>query len=137
MKKGLIKAMLVMLVAVLLVATIAPVIYATSTDATVSFDNVDERSVTKGAQDSSGAAASVNRIIGAILTVVQVVGSGVAVIMLIVLAIKYISAAPSDKAEIKKHAVVYVVGAVVLFAASGIIGIVRKFAGNVNNGDQQ
>ena len=65
------------------------------------------------------------------MTVVQVVGVGVAIIMLIVLAIKYISAAPGDKADIKKHAVVYVVGAVVLFAASGILGIVKKFAANV------
>ena len=69
--------------------------------------------------------------IGAAITVVQVVGVGVAIIMLIVLAIKYISAAPGDKADIKKHAVVYVVGAVVLFAASGILGIVKNFASNV------
>lgn len=133
MKRSLIKVMLIALVAILLVASIVPTLYAT--DATLNFSDIDEKKITDGAKDTSGAASSVNRIIGAILTVVQVVGSGVAVIMLIVLAIKYISAAPSDKAEIKKHAVVYVVGAVVLFAASGIIGIVRKFAGNVNNGE--
>ncbi len=137
MKKSLIKVMLVALLAILVVSTIVPVLYAQdSKDGELTFAEIDEKKITEGAKDTSGAAASVNRIIGAILTVVQVVGSGVAVIMLIVLAIKYISAAPSDKAEIKKHAVVYVVGAVVLFAASGIIGIVRKFAGNVNNGDQ-
>lgn len=130
MKKGLIKAMLIIVVAMILVASIAPAIQAANT---IEFGNVNEKSVTDGAKDTSGAASSVNRIIGALLTVVQVVGSGVAVIMLIVLAIKYISAAPSDKAEIKKHAVVYVVGAVVLFAAAGIIGIVRNFAGNINN----
>ena len=48
--------------------------------------------------------------------------------MLIVLAIKYISAAPGDKAEIKKHAVVYVVGALVLFGASGIIEVIKQLA---------
>lgn len=125
MKKNIIKTMLVVLVAVLVVAS-----FASSVNA-VSFSDVNEKTVTEGAHDDTGAASSVQNLIGAILTVVQVVGSGVAVIMLIVLAIKYISAAPSDKAEIKKHAVVYVVGAVVLFAASGIIGIVRNFAGNV------
>ena len=67
-------------------------------------------------------------IVGEILAVVQVIGVSVAIIMLIVLAIKYISAAPNDKAEIKKHAVVYVVGAVILFAASAIVGIIRNFA---------
>ena len=108
-----------------------PLCWSEFADDAFYFNSVSEKTVTNGAKDNSGAASSVNRIIGAMLTVVQVVGSGVAVIMLIVLAIKYISAAPSDKAEIKKHAVVYVVGAVVLFAASGIIGIVRNFAGNV------
>lgn len=67
-------------------------------------------------------------ILNTILGITQVIGVAIAVIMLIVLAIKYISAAPGDKAEIKKHAVVYIVGAVVLFAASGILGIIRKFA---------
>ena len=71
---------------------------------------------------------------GIILRVVQVIGTAVAVIMLIVLAIKYISAAPNDKAEIKKHAVVYVVGAIILFAASGILGLIQSFANNIHNG---
>ncbi len=81
---------------------------------------------------SSATATAVKDISGTILGVVQVIGVAVAVIMLIVLAIKYISAAPNDKAEIKKHAVVYVVGAVVLFAASGILGIIKDFANTVN-----
>ena len=78
-------------------------------------------------QDSSLIKPTQN-IAGAILSVVQVIGVSVAIIMLIVLAIKYMSAAPNDKAEIKKHAVVYVVGAVVLFAASGILQIIKGFA---------
>ena len=121
MKRNLIKAMLVILVACLLVAIVAPTVSFGLT-----YSEINESSVVKDAEDKSGAAKSVQNIIGGVLTVVQVVGSGIAVIMLIVLAIKYISA--SDKAEIKKHAVVYVVGAVVLFAATGIIGIVRNFA---------
>lgn len=100
-------------------------------DGTVTFKDIDTNTVTEGATDTTGAASSVQRIIGAILTVTQVIGVGVAVIMLIVLAIKYISAAPSDKAEIKKHMVVYVVGAVVLFAASGILEIIKRFAVNI------
>lgn len=136
MKRNIIKTMLVVLVAILVVASLVSSVYATTDTSTVKFKDAQETSsIVDKAEDTTGAASSVQKIIGSILTVVQVVGSGVAVIMLIVLAIKYISAAPSDKAEIKKHAVVYVVGAVVLFAASGIIGIVRKFAGNVNNGE--
>jgi hypothetical protein len=84
-----------------------------------------------GKTDTSGASGSVTNIIGALINIIQIIGSGVAIIMLIVLAIKYISAAPGDKADIKKHAVVYVVGAIVLFAATGILQIIKNFAGNV------
>ena len=77
---------------------------------------------------SSQLATSVQNIGGYILGVAQVIGMVVAVVMLVVLAIKYISAAPNDKAEIKKHAVVYIVGAIVLFAASGILQIIKNVA---------
>ena len=80
--------------------------------------------------DISGTMGNLSNII---LRVVQVIGTAVAVIMLIVLAIKYISAAPGDKAEIKKHAVVYVVGAVILFAATGILGLIQSFSNNIHN----
>lgn len=74
---------------------------------------------------------SFQEILKVILGITQVIGVAIAIIMLVVLAIKYISAAPGDKAEIKKHAVVYIVGAVVLFAASGIIGLISQFATNI------
>ena len=68
--------------------------------------------------------------LGSALVIVQVVGSGVAIIMLVVIAIKYITSAPSDKASIKKQAVVYVIGAIVLFATSAILVIIREFSTN-------
>ena len=66
-----------------------------------------------------------------IFSVVQAVGIAVAVIMIVILAIKYISAAPGDKADIKKSAIVYVVGAVLLFAAAGILQIIKTFGESV------
>lgn len=122
------KVVVVAILAALLMASLVSVVNAES----ISFGDINETTVTKDAKDTTGAASSLNRIIGSAITIVQVVGVGVAIIMLIVLAIKYISAAPGDKADIKKHAVVYVVGAVVLFAATGILGIVKKFASNIN-----
>lgn len=68
------------------------------------------------------------KFIATIINLVQVVGMGVAIIMLVVMAIKYISAAPSEKAELKKSATIYVVGAIVLFAASGILQVIKNFA---------
>lgn len=77
----------------------------------------------------------VNKIAGAAIRVTQVIAVGVAIIMLIVLAMKYMTSAPGDKATIKKHAVVYIVGAVTMFAATGILELIRKFAGIISGGD--
>ena len=92
--------------------------YNTSTDLSTMFEGEDE----------SGASEAAGNIIGTIINIAQVIGMGVAIIMLVVLAIKYIAASPEGKAEIKKNATIYIVGAVILFAASGILGIIRNFA---------
>ena len=80
------------------------------------------------AKDSSGASNAAGNIIGMIINIAQVIVVGVAIIMLVVLAIQYIAASPEGKAEIKKNSTIYIVGAVILFAASGILGIIRRFA---------
>ena len=69
---------------------------------------------------------------GIILGVATTVGMVVAVIMLVFLAIKYMSSSPNDKAEIKKHMVVWIVGAVLLFAASGVVKLIQGFGNEVN-----
>ena len=120
MSKKVTKILSILLVAVLMLGIATTPVLAS---ASMSWDGITITSNT-----SSNVVTSTENIAGTILGVVQVIGVAVAVIMLIVLAIKYISAAPNDKAEIKKHAVVYVVGAVVLFAASGILEIIKGFA---------
>ena len=67
-----------------------------------------------------------------IIAVVRIIGMCVAIVMLLVVAMKYMTSAPGDKAEIKKSAVVYVVGALVLFGAVGLLGIISDFAGNIS-----
>lgn len=67
------------------------------------------------------------RFMGSLLDVIQVICVGIAVIVLIVLAIKYMGVAPDGKAEIKKNMVVYVIGAVVMFSAATIIEVLQKF----------
>ena len=66
-------------------------------------------------------------IMGGAVSVVKYVAAGIAIIMLLVLAMKYMLAAPSDRAEIKKHAVVYVAGAIIMFGVSGILELIQKF----------
>ena len=71
---------------------------------------------------------SVKSIAGSVITIAKVICAGVAVAMLTVLGIKYMSAAPGEKADIKKHAVPYVIGAVIMFGCTGILSIIEKFA---------
>ncbi len=123
MKKNTIKMLVILLIAIVAIASVFTIVNAQTAK------EVTPSGIWDSASDDTGTSGTANKIIGTIITVVQIIGVGVAIIMLIVLAIKYISAAPGDKAEIKKHAVVYVVGAIVLFAASGILGIIKNLAG--------
>ena len=77
---------------------------------------------------TGNATNSVKSIAGSVITVTKVICAGVAVAMLTILGIKYMSAAPGEKADIKKHAVPYVVGAVIMFGCTGILSIIEKFA---------
>ena len=70
-------------------------------------------------------------ILSIALELVRNIGIGVAIIMLIVLGSKYMIASAGEKAEIKKGMGIYVIGAVVLISASGIIGIIQKFVTEV------
>ena len=84
-----------------------------------------------GADGATNVTNPITNIAGSVITIARVVCAAVAVAMLAILGMKYMTAAPSEKADIKKHAVVYVVGAVVMFACTGILGIIEKFSGTL------
>lgn len=92
---------------------------------------VDEKGefTTKFDNKTAGDLASATKnIMGTAITVIRVVGTGVAIIMLTYVAIKYMTAAPSEKADFKKSATAFIVGAIVLFATTQILGIISNFA---------
>ena len=132
MKRNVIKGIAILLLMIMLYFSISANMIGYCTE---EYGNISSGYLTAGAKDPTGVARSAKEIIQSILTIAQVIGVGVAVIMLVVLAIKYISAAHSDKAEIKKHMVVYVVGAILLFSASGVLEIIKRFAGMVKPAD--
>ena len=74
----------------------------------------------------------VNDVIGIVIFVIQAIAFAAAVIMLIFVGIKFITASPEGKAEIKKIAIIYIVGAILLFAATGILEIIKGLAANVS-----
>ena len=66
-----------------------------------------------------------------IVGVVQVVGSVISVLMLVVLGIKYMLGSAEEKSEYKKTMVPYAIGAVLIFAASNVASMIYQFANSV------
>lgn len=127
MKKNLVKTISIFLLILMIVG-----IAISTTSQAASYDSVDVDFVTNGAKDNSKAGSKILSMMQSLAVVFQVAAVGTAVIMLIVLAIKYMVASPGDKADIKKSATIYIVGAVVLFASGAILGIIRNFAKNIS-----
>ena len=67
-------------------------------------------------------------IMGSIVNVTRIIGTGIALIMLLVIAIKYMTGAPADKADYQKKAIPFVVGAVILFSSTNILKLIYDFA---------
>lgn len=77
------------------------------------------------------AAKTVNTVGQNVVGIIQVVGIAVSVGMLLFLGMKYVKAAPDEKANIKQASVIYIIGAVVLFAAVNIVKIIYTMATEV------
>ena len=72
-------------------------------------------------------AKPVEKIINTLVSVFQVAAIGIGTVLLTTLGIKYMISSPDDKAEVKKHAVVFIVGALLAFGSSGIVQIFKMF----------
>ena len=89
---------------------------------------IDPQEIASQIKTDGTAAEKTKEVSGQIIGLVQIVGTAIAVIMLVVLGIKYVIAAPSEKAEIKKSALIYVIAAIFLFAAVNILAVIQDFA---------
>lgn len=70
-----------------------------------------------------------NKVMG----IIQVVGTVAAVAIVMVLGIKYMMGSAEEKAEYKKTMISYIIGAVLLFAATTIANAIYTFASGMNS----
>ena len=70
---------------------------------------------------------SATKLIANIIVLFRVVGVGIAIIMLMSLAAKFIWGSVEQKAEVKKYIIVYVTGAAVFFTSSQLLGLLQDF----------
>lgn len=82
------------------------------------------------AKDVSGI-SDVQTIGNQIVGIIQTVGVIASVIILMVLGIKYMMGSAEEKAEYKKTMIPYIIGAVLLFAASFLATAIYNFAVNI------
>lgn len=72
--------------------------------------------------------ANLQSKVGNILGLIQVIGYVAAVVMAIVIGIKYLLASPDGKAEVKKTLVPYVIGCLILTAGTVVVSAISAFS---------
>lgn len=69
---------------------------------------------------------------GMLVGILQTAGVVVAVVILLVLGVKYMMGSAEEKSEYKKSMMPYLVGAILIFAATTVTNIVYQFANGLN-----
>ncbi len=63
-----------------------------------------------------------------IVAALRIISVAIAIIVILVIAMKYMMSSSGDRADIKKHAVAYITGTFILFAAAQLIAILIDVA---------
>lgn len=68
-----------------------------------------------------------------IIGFLQIIGSVLSVIVLSILGIKYMIGSAEEKAEYKKSMIPYVIGAIMVFGITNLLGVIDSFMAFFNN----
>lgn len=131
MRNKFLKGVIIFLISIIVISTMFYTVNADYSSQMSSLITDASSNNGKLSKDDTGTADTVGNMTGIIISVVRIIGVTIAIVMLLTVAMKYMTAAPGEKADIKKSAIGYVVGAIVLFAVTGILGIIQQFASNV------
>lgn len=111
------------------ILTIATILLSLSVTASMAVDAQGIAGQLTGT--ATGASGSVVNIGNQIIGIITTVGVVVAVVVLLVLGIKYMMGSASEKAEYKKTMIPYLVGAILIFGASAITKVVVSLGANI------
>lgn len=120
MKKS-IKVISTLLLAIMLVASIATTVLA-AVDLNTTINNVEKQKLNGNADQQ------ITKVGGNIVNIIQVIGIVVAVIVILIIGIKYMMGSASEKAEYKKTMIPYLVGAVLVFAGTSLVKVIYSLA---------
>lgn len=120
MKKS-IKVISTLLLAIMLVASIATTAFA-AVNLNTTIGNIENQNL------NGNADTQITKVGGNIVNIIQIVGIVIAVIVLLVIGIKYMIGSASEKAEYKKTMIPYIVGAVLVFAGTSLVKVIYSLA---------
>lgn len=121
MKKS-IKVISTLLLTIMLVASVAGTVLA-----------VDPNAVLNGLNGNGNVQTNdLTKVGNNIVTIIQVVGIVIAVIVLLIIGIKYMMGSASEKAEYKKTMIPYIVGAVLIFAGTSLVRVIYSLSTSVS-----
>ena len=115
MNKKMLKIVNICLIAMVIISTASTAVFAL------------EPGNLKAKNDVPGG-TQIENVGSSIVGILQTVGIVLSVVILIVLGIKYMMGSAEEKAEYKKTMIPYLVGAILIFAASTIANVVYQFA---------
>lgn len=116
-----IKILLALLVFCLIFIFLQSEVFAEGASTGSAIDAMSNMKETK--LDEADGTGKLGPIINAAIGLIQIAGTGISMVMVSVLGIKYMLAAPNDKADVKKQILPLVIGAIILFSAVNLVSI--------------
>ncbi len=120
MKKS-IKVISILLLAIMLVASIATTAFA-AVNLNTTLENIENQNL------NGNADTQITKLGGNVVNIIQIIGIVIAVIVLLVIGIKYMIGSASEKAEYKKTMIPYIVGAALVFAGTSLVKVIYSLA---------
>ena len=93
--------------------------------------NADDININDWKPSNTGSNTKLSQIGGRILGVIQVGGTVISIIALIIIGFKYMCGSIEEKVQYRKTMVPYLVGSIMLFAITNIVGFIYFIATNI------
>ena len=120
------KKVFVIITAVMLISILSVNIYAIELN-----DVVTAMKDVRNTDNSIGKDKGIMAVINDVMGLLQLAGTGIAVVTVTILGTKYMLSSVDQKAEIKNKAMPVVIGCIILFAAVNLVAIVANFTNDV------
>lgn len=120
MNKKMLKIVNICLIAIFAISIVSAPVFALEPKNVVASANVN-------------GATEIGNVGNSIVGILQTVGIVLSVVVLIVLGIKYMMGSAEEKADYKKSMIPYLVGAILIFAASALAQVVYQFVTGIQS----